>query len=113
MNDGEENLEQKSKDQESEPVIQSEKMTEKEQVNAPKLEKKPSICGKRAKRLQQERRCDHKDMPHYSDGLCKKCYLSRYYLLRKKKNMEKQEELKQKLQAKTAEEKNTSADPQI
>ena len=40
--------------------------------------------------MQPQRRCEHKEMPHYSDGLCKKCYLSRYYLLRKKKNLEKQ-----------------------
>lgn len=51
MNDGEENHKEKKMDQDPLPEVKTEKMTEKEEVNAPKLEKKPSVCGKRAKRL--------------------------------------------------------------
>jgi hypothetical protein len=38
--------------------------------------------------------CAHTNKPHYSNGLCQNCYLAQYYLKRKKKQQDKEAEVK-------------------
>ena len=40
--------------------------------------------------------CEHKDKPHYSGGMCQTCYLKDYYLKRKAKQLQKQDQKAQK-----------------
>ena len=47
--------------------------------------------------------CEHKNKPHYSNGLCQNCYLAQYYLKRKKKLEDKKEA--EKLRASQKEDK--------
>ena len=61
------------------------------------------MIGKRYKKKREvtehERLCEHTDVPHYSSGLCKKCYLRRYYLLNKSKKKERKQLLQKKKDA--------------
>jgi len=43
--------------------------------------------------------CPHTDMPHYASGVCQKCYLARYYLQKKKPQIQAKLRKKQLEQA--------------
>jgi hypothetical protein len=52
-------------------------------------------CYHRKGKTKMADACGHPERSHYSSGMCQNCYLAKYYLKRKTKAMQKQQDKSQ------------------